>query len=75
MNTNPDALDPQTGATLRRMRKSAGVGLRELAQQAGINAATLSRFERGERVLAQNTYAHVVAALGALLVQRGQDAA
>lgn len=75
MNTNPDALDPETGATLRRMRESADVGLRELARQAGIHESTLSRFERGERVIAHNTYAHVVASLAVLLRQRGRAAA
>lgn len=39
---------------MRRMRESADVGLRELARQAGIHESTLSRFERGERVIAHN---------------------
>lgn len=75
MSTNTNATDPETGNTLRRMRISAGVTQLELARQAGISESTLSRFERGERDLAHNTYAHVVAALAVLIAQRGRSAA
>lgn len=37
----------QLGGELRRRRKDTGISLRELEQDIGISAATLSRIERG----------------------------
>jgi transcriptional regulator with XRE-family HTH domain len=36
-------------AACRTLRLGANVGLRELAEAIGVDAATLSRWERGER--------------------------
>lgn len=72
---NPNALTIEAGASLRRWREELGITLAQLAEQTDITAGTLSRFERGERVLAPNTYAHVIAALAVLTEQRRQEPA
>lgn len=69
----PNNLTPQAGAALRRWREGVGVNQAELAAQADISPGTLSRFERGQRVLAKNTYAHVIAALAVLTEARRQE--
>lgn len=48
---SPQVVTPQVlaGRTLRMMRETHGVSLRELAETVGISASHLSRVESGER--------------------------
>jgi DNA-binding XRE family transcriptional regulator len=62
----PSALKPTGRVTLRQLRERAGVRLGDLAAQAGVSIATLSKFETGIPDLAPATYAHAVAALETL---------
>jgi transcriptional regulator with XRE-family HTH domain len=57
---NPDEL----GASLRRLRREAGMGLRELARAAGTSAAALSAVERGASSPTLATLHKVLRALG-----------
>lgn len=43
------------GATMRAAREGAGLSLRETARRLGVTHATLSRFERGQRVVSAET--------------------
>ncbi len=47
----------------RAVRKAKGIGLRELARRSGIDAAHLSRVERGEATLSVETLSRVARAL------------
>ena len=59
MQTPTTPTHAQTGAEFRAARKGAGLPLRALATEAGINHSTLSRWERGEREISTSTYEHL----------------
>lgn len=50
---------PHVGGEFRAAREGAGVALRALADEAGIDHSTLSRWERGERQISTSTYEHL----------------
>jgi len=50
---------PQTGATLRAMREGIGLSLSDLATRAGTTKTTVSRFERGQRVISADLLARI----------------
>ena len=52
-----------SGAEFRAARRGAGVSVRSLASEAGIDHSTLSRWERGEREISPSTYEHLTHAL------------
>ena len=60
---------------VRARRLQLGVGLRELSARASLNPGTLSRWERGQRVLAASTEARIHKALAALNRQHREQAA
>lgn len=47
------------GRVLRAMREGVGLSIRELASRVGITHSTLSRFERGERIVSAETLARI----------------
>lgn len=47
----------------RAVRKAQGIGLRELSRRSGVDAAHLSRVERGEAGLSVETLGRVARAL------------
>ncbi len=47
---------PALGSTFRAAREGAGLSVREVAARAGRSHATVSRWERGERAIAEDTY-------------------
>lgn len=60
-----DASAQQLGTNLRRIRRSQGISLDVLADQAGLSKSFLSRVERGERSLERRTHLSAVSeALG-----------
>lgn len=67
--TRPAAL----GSTFRAAREGAGLSARALAEKAGLSHSTLSRWERGERDIAETTYQALMQLLIAHLA--GQEAA
>ena len=50
----------------RELRLAAGVSVRAVAARAGITHSTLSRWERGEREVAESTYETLTQALADL---------
>ena len=67
--TRPAAL----GSTFRAAREGAGLSARSLAEKAGLSHTTLSRWERGERDIAETTYQALMQLLIAHLA--GKEAA
>lgn len=55
------------GVVVRAAREGAGISLRLLASQAGVNHSHLSRFETGERPISRVMYEHLLAAIAELL--------
>lgn len=53
----------EIGDEFRAARQGAGLPLRALATEAGINHSTLSRWERGERDISTSTYEHLTRTL------------
>lgn len=51
---------PQTGAMLRAMRTATGLSLAQVAERAGTTKPTLSRFERGQRVISADLLERVL---------------
>lgn len=47
------------GAALRAMRQEVELSLRDVAGRCGISAVTLSKYERGERVVSAETLARI----------------
>ena len=54
----------------RASREGAGLPLRALARRADISPATISRWERGERDIAEQTYEHLTTALAEFMAGR-----
>lgn len=59
MTTPTTSTSAESGAEFRAARQGAGLPLRALATEAGINHSTLSRWERGEREISTSTYEHL----------------
>lgn len=57
--TRPAAL----GSTFRAAREGAGLSVRQVAARAGRSHATVSRWERGERDIAEETYQRLMQVL------------
>lgn len=71
MGTSTTATRPaELGRTFRSARVGAGLSIRTLAGRAGINHTTLSRWERGEREIAETTYQHLTQALADYMAGR-----
>jgi len=47
------------GRVLRALREGVRMSLREEARRVGVTHATLSRFERGERIVSAETLARI----------------
>ena len=58
------------GHEFRKVRELAGVTIRQVAAETGIHHSTLSRWERGERDLADATYDRAVSALTGIINAR-----
>lgn len=58
------------GAELRDLRKAKGLGIVELGAQVGLSKSTISRIERGERLLTETELASVLGALGVIGAKR-----
>ena len=52
------------GEKLKKIRLEKGVGQRQLAEAAGTTAATISRYENGERLPKLMLFIRIVNALG-----------
>ena len=63
MTTPTTATNPEQGPTFRAARQGAGVTVRALAKEAGVDYTHLSRWERGERPVSLVTYEHLSRAL------------
>ena len=55
------------GTVFRVARLAAGASVRAVAARAGITPSTLSRWERGEREIAEDTYDALTQALADLM--------
>jgi Helix-turn-helix domain len=62
------------GPLLRVARRTAGVPLRALAIEAGINRDELSRFERGHVPVSLNLYSHAVVTLAGMMFPKAAKA-
>lgn len=54
-----------TGDLIKELRTEKGLSIRELADLAGVNRATVSRWERGQRVPSVDDFQRLMDALGA----------
>lgn len=54
-----------TGDLIKELRTEKGLSIRELADLAGVNRATVSRWERGQRVPSVDDFWRLMDALGA----------
>lgn len=52
-----------TGAMLRAMREAVGLTLDQMATRTGATKSTLSRFERGERIISPELLARITRVL------------
>lgn len=66
----PTTTPTPRGTVFRVARQAAGVSVRSVAVAADVSHATVSRWERGEREVAAETYERLTQAL-ADLMQRG----
>ena len=64
---NTPSTPTSRGTVFRVARQAAGVSVRSVASRAGITHSTLSRWERGEREVAENTYDALTQALADLM--------
>ena len=60
----------EAGATFRAAREGAGLSVRALARESGIDHSTISRWERGEREISPATYEHLSLTLAHYLAGR-----
>jgi transcriptional regulator with XRE-family HTH domain len=60
----------EAGPAFRAARRGAGLSVRALARQSGVDHSTISRWERGEREISHATYEHLSLALGDYLAGR-----
>lgn len=68
---SPDQL-PHTGAALRAMRTGAGLSLSDLADRCNTTKSTISRFERGQRLISAELLARIARAIAdELATKRG----
>lgn len=58
------------GGAFRAARTGAGLPIRTLAERAEISHTTISRWERGERAIADATYEHLMTALADYMAGR-----
>lgn len=61
--TATPARSAEQGRAFREARLGAGLDIRKLATRAEVNHSTISRWERGERVISEPTYQHLSLAL------------
>lgn len=67
----PQSTTPTSaGATFRAAREGAGLSVRSLASRADVSPTTISRWERGEREIAEATYQHLTLALAEFMAGR-----
>ena len=68
----PTSIPPteRPGETFRAARQGAGLTVRALAERAGIDHSTVSRWERGEREISETTYQHLSLALADYMAGR-----
>lgn len=66
MPSTQTPVDTRLGPVLRQARKGAGVSIRALARQAGVDHSHVARFEKGERPISEAMYQHLLHALGTL---------
>ena len=59
MDTPSTATNPRQGSTFRAARQGAGLTVRALAKEAGVDYTHLSRWERGEREISLVKYEHL----------------
>jgi HTH-type transcriptional regulator/antitoxin HipB len=65
----------QLGASLRRVRRGAGLSQMELGEKANLRQATISALEKGEAGSQLRTVTQVLAALGLEMVIRDRTGA
>lgn len=58
------------GSAFRAARQGAGLRIRALARESGVDHSTISRWERGEREISPATYEHLSLALADFLAGR-----
>lgn len=61
---------PALGAVVRVAREVSGLSLPTVAERAGLSKSTLSRFERGQRVISADTLERVAQVIAAALTDR-----
>ena len=65
------------GISVNKLRKDAGMTLKELSEKTGLSQGFLSKFERGQTTIAVDSLLQITAALGTsidqLLAQKGAD--
>ena len=65
------------GISVNKLRKNAGMTLKELSEKTGLSQGFLSKFERGQTTIAVDSLLQIAAALGTsidqLLAQKGTD--
>jgi Helix-turn-helix domain len=61
---------PEFGPLLRVARLAAGVTLKGLSREAGVNHSHLSRFERGQVPVSLNLYSHAVVTLAHMVADK-----
>lgn len=59
--------DKTVGESIRDLRTERGLSIRDLANQAGVTPAAVSRWESGKRVPTVENYNKLITALGAEL--------
>ena len=68
--TSGTMVPPEFGPLLRVARLAAGVTLKGLSREAGVNHSHLSRFERGQVPVSLNLYSHAVVTLAHMAVNK-----
>lgn len=66
----PSTTATKPGGVYRAARQGAGISIRRLAADAGINHTTISRWERGQRDISEAAYQHLTTALADLMATR-----
>lgn len=70
MSTATTPTPTERAEAFRAARVGAGLDIRPLASRVGLSHSTISRWERGEREIAESTYHQLIFELGSYMAGR-----